>query len=216
MIRNLKEFRADVEVAGQTREVTWKDGTVSVHGVTSFIEVAEILHMLQTGQVTEWSAKDFLSPQAPPPATPKPQTQHNAPEPARTAPQPPKLSRGNAESVLPPTPPTAPVSTPDATEGTAPSKGASEAPSTPANGKAPSLAAFGRVSRLGEVVDLAVQMGKAGTFDDLQAFVQELMDSEMCPILEQKVQENGGAEGFWDRMRVLAQSKKIPGALGTA
>lgn len=214
MIRNLKEFRADVEVAGQTREVSWHDGVLKIHGIQSFIEVAEVLHMLQTGQVTGWSAKDFMGGYPPswdkvPPGTPEQEAEVTAQAakevtPAAPAAKPaPKLSKGDNASVLP----SPPVET-------APAEEAAEAPKT--NGKALGLAAFGRVSRLGEVVTLAVEMGKAESFEALKAFVQELMDSEMCPILEQKVQEHGGEEGFWDRMRVLAQSKKIPGALGTA
>lgn len=215
MIRNIKEFRADVEIAAQTREVEWDAGSgrLVIQGLKSFTEMAEVLHLLSLDSVFGFKPRDFAAQVDPTNANTDRDTFTTAqvprepPSPARVlslVETPSKLSRGGEPSVTPP------VAVPEVKAEQVP---AVDPTAAPVADKAPNMTAFGRVARLGEVVDLSIKMGKAESYDQLKAFIQELMDSEMCPILTQKVQEEGGLEKFWDRLQTLAQSKKVPGAI---
>jgi hypothetical protein len=192
MLTRYKSFKAEAEVCGQVREISWEGGVLSVHGLTSFVEMSEVLKSMATGTVERFVMRDVGQPAPVVPTPPPPKA------------APPKLGLGGATSVLndlTPEPPPAPVAPVEV----------ALVEAAPVDSD--DLSAFGRMTRLGEIVDEVVRRGEGKDFTGMFAYLIKLKDSMLCPTLEKIEQTEGGPDGFEDRVRRHAKSKNIPGAL---
>jgi len=204
-----KKFEAEAEVCGQTRTVVWDGESFFVRGVRSFVEVSELMAKLRHGEVSGWPASAFVGPGQAPVAQAQaqatgqatPPRQPVAPSPALQAPEAP----APAQTPAPQTPPVIARSTPSQ----APTPQAPPAAALDPN----DTAVFGRLTRLGEVVDEIVRRGQGPDYASVLAKVNQLKDSLLCPVLEKLEQTEGGPQGFEDRLRRQCRAKNIPGAL---
>lgn len=199
MLQKFNTFSGEAEVAGQTRTISWDGDMFCVHGVSSFVEAAEIISFLATGKLTGWTG-DALQQMTP--GTTTGRTQAATPNEAQPPKPTPKLSKGEAPSVLPP---------PPAEEKAAPAEPAKEAPAANPVADDGDTTIFMRLSNLREIVEECQRRGKAPDFETLKAYVLNLKDSLACPALERIEKTEGGPDGLIDRLQTMAFNKNIPG-----
>lgn len=209
MLQKFNTFSGEAEVAGQTRTVSWDGDMFCVHGITSFVEAAEIISFLATGKLTGWTGdalKQMGSGSAPPKVV-TPSTTVTAGPVVAMKPAP-KLSKGGEESVLPP-------AAQEAKPTPAPAQAATEAPAAPAADPVADdkdLTIFTRLTNLREIVEECVRRGKGKSFEELKAYVLHLKDSLACPALERIERAEGGPDGLVDRLQTMAFNKNVPGS----
>lgn len=225
MLHKLSSFEAEIVCCGQVRNAQWNGSTLEIHGLASFVEVAEVLGVLSgSGALSGWGKEELqnLGKAASERVKEKPVERRNAApvpppetEPARAVP----TSNGH-------------VLTPEQAEAAAVAHG--YPPSKPKNGKTKAekqpepkppqeteetspaeeaaasddFSAFTALNRLSDIVDEVRRRGPK-TFTEVQAYIQRLRDAEVCPALD-RVERQGDFDG---RLRTCCASKQIEGAL---